>query len=419
MAYRDQLNVLRRLLEDERFGNVESGSAFAGIDPVAMDEMAGGGAPAYELPPDFSNVRGGASTMPRNVLAAMRQDQPEPEALPAVMPRTTVEDPRRWQSAPGSDLPMNSFRIESGPNAGQTRSLNFADINPAWGKGEDLQPDYSQPIEIAGVGKGYYEKGGTGNAIINGKRVALGVDRDATYRRQKQAQDLAKGEADIAHQREQTAALQAQRTTREDPTTQAALEKRFGKAEKGYQWTAEGRQVPMPGGEVESQKIDAVAGAQDTIGKIDALLAHPGLSDAVGLKGWGGLSMALGKPAVAGTDAADFVARLDEIKGGAFLQAFESLKGGGQITEVEGKKATDAITRMRTAQSEKEFRQAANEFRGVVERGMQRAQARGGQAPKSAGGNLLQEARAAIAKGAPREAVLARLRERGVDPTGL
>ncbi len=41
----------------------------------------------------------------------------------------------------------------------------------------------------------------------------------------------------------------------------------------------------------------------------------------------------------------DFNAMLDQVQGGAFLQAFESLKGGGQITQIEGEKATQAIVR--------------------------------------------------------------------------
>ncbi len=40
--------------------------------------------------------------------------------------------------------------------------------------------DFSRPIDIAGVGKGFYAKDGSGTAIINGNRVKLGVDRAAT-----------------------------------------------------------------------------------------------------------------------------------------------------------------------------------------------------------------------------------------------
>ena len=76
---------------------------------------------------------------------------------------------------------------------------------------------------------------------------------------------------------------------------------------------------------------------------------------------------------IPGTEAADFTVLLDQIKGKQFLEAFETLKGGGQITEVEGRKATEAMARMNTAQSENEFKAALQEFKGIVQQGVERA----------------------------------------------
>ena len=92
-----------------------------------------------------------------------------------------------------------------------------------------------------------------------------------------------------------------------------------------------------------------------------------------GFRGVVGATILPGARFVPGTDASDFDARLNEIKGGAFLQAFESLKGGGQITQIEGDKATQAITRMERSQSEREFVAAAREFQDIVRKGLQRA----------------------------------------------
>lgn len=394
-------NILRKLLEEQQ--------AQQQFYEEQMPDHAG-------LAPQDAPIDYGMPMQPKALpqMNALREavQIPDYAPMPAVMPRTTVEDNSRWKSEPGSDMPMNSFRTESGPNAGVTRSLNFADINPAWGQ-QELQSDFSQPIEIAGVGKGYYEKGGTGNAIINGKRVAMGVDpmrvRDNEKWRLAQAkakQELEQGQVSMMKDQEAIEASRAARSVREDPNSQANLEKRFGKADKGKTWTPDGRMIAAPGSDAEQQQGDAVAGAQETIRKIDEMVAHPGLSDAVGAKWGGGLSMMLGMQPVAGTDAADFVSRLDEIKGGAFLQAFENLKGGGQITEVEGKKATDAITRMRTAQSEVEFKKAAMEFRNVVETGMKRIGGKSGNQPGQSGGS-----------GAPRPGEVRRgYRFRGGDP---
>lgn len=110
-----------------------------------------------------------------------------------------------------------------------------------------------------------------------------------------------------------------------------------------------------------------VQNAETAIRLSDELLKHPGFSQAVGA------SSMLGIQKIPGTNAKDFMNRLDQIKGGAFLEAFNSLKGGGQITEVEGKKATDAIARMDNSTSEAEFKSAVSDFQKVVRAGMNRA----------------------------------------------
>lgn len=73
-------------------------------------------------------------------------------------------------------------------------------------------------------------------------------------------------------------------------------------------------------------------------------------------------------------------ARMNQINGATFIQAFESLKGGGQITETEGEKATDSLNRLRnTKQGTEAYIDALNEFRSdVVELSeIARAKARG------------------------------------------
>ncbi|WFR98719.1 hypothetical protein [Rhizobium tumorigenes] len=72
-------------------------------------------------------------------------------------------------------------------------------------------------------------------------------------------------------------------------------------------------------------------------------------------------------------DGARVQSKMDQIGGQSFLQAFISLKGGGQITEVEGDKATKAIARLNTAQSETDYRAALQELRDIVTKGVERA----------------------------------------------
>lgn len=130
--------------------------------------------------------------------------------------------------------------------------------------------------------------------------------------------------------------------------------------------------------------IDEMIGKQevrDASGKViqAATKPHPGFQNAVGTTWLPGARF------VPGTDAADFQARFDQVKGASFLEAFESLKGGGAITEKEGAKATEAINRMALAQSEREFVSAARDLQEVVRKGVANAQTRaarsGGAAP--------------------------------------
>lgn len=114
--------------------------------------------------------------------------------------------------------------------------------------------------------------------------------------------------------------------------------------------------------------IDQMIGKRDKDGNlIKGAKPHPGFENAVGATWLPGIRF------VPGTDAAGFQALYDQVKGGAFLQAFESLKGGGAITEKEGEKGTAALTRMQLSTNEKEFVQAAREFRQIVENGVAEA----------------------------------------------
>lgn len=120
-----------------------------------------------------------------------------------------------------------------------------------------------------------------------------------------------------------------------------------------------------------------VAGKEMMIGQIDALLFDPALGSALGIEGF--LRRPLSELGL-DSETARVKARIDQIKGGAFLQAFESLKGGGQITELEGQKAEAAQSRLNTAQSEEDFREALQEYKFYIDQGVRRL--RGEQIPE-------------------------------------
>lgn len=127
------------------------------------------------------------------------------------------------------------------------------------------------------------------------------------------------------------------------------------------------RETVQRGAEATSNLPKVQASAANARSMVQGVLNHPGFSSTVGATALPGARF------IPGTKEADFQSRMDQLKGSAFLQAFETLKGGGQITEVEGKKATDAINRMSISTSEKEFRQAAQDFLSVVDRAEQNA----------------------------------------------
>lgn len=120
----------------------------------------------------------------------------------------------------------------------------------------------------------------------------------------------------------------------------------------------------------------AISNAEVALKQSDELLKHPGFKQAVG-----GSSL-VGIQYIPGTDAKDFMNRLEQLKGGAFLTAFETLKGGGQITEVEGKKATAAIARMDNATSESEFKSAVKDYQDVIRKAANNAKMRAGNRAK-------------------------------------
>jgi hypothetical protein len=177
-------------------------------------------------------------------------------------------------------------------------------------------------------------------------------------RRVKVLEENLRRDADPAFQQRMAAAkATGEAAAKGDVAAQQALPKIITRAEEGL------------------RLIDEMVGKQevrDASGKViqAATKPHPGFQNAVGATWLPGARF------VPGTDAANFMARFDQIKGASFLEAFESLKGGGAITEKEGAKATDAINRMSISTDEKEFMSAARDLQEVVRKGVANAQSR-------------------------------------------
>jgi hypothetical protein len=124
--------------------------------------------------------------------------------------------------------------------------------------------------------------------------------------------------------------------------------------------------------------------AQMSLDLIKELKADPGLKQIVGnVQG----RLPAGIPMLTGGQAgADAAARLAQVRGRVFLEAFESLKGGGQITQIEGDKAQAAMARLETAQSEEAIMEALTELEEIYTLAVERAK---GNATSGGGGDAV------------------------------
>jgi hypothetical protein len=75
------------------------------------------------------------------------------------------------------------------------------------------------------------------------------------------------------------------------------------------------------------------------------------------------------------SDAARVQGKMDQLQGGAFLQARQLLKGGGAITDYEGQKAEAAFARMSSAQKPEDYKAALDEFNFYVQQGIKKLEA--------------------------------------------
>lgn len=152
---------------------------------------------------------------------------------------------------------------------------------------------------------------------------------------------------------------------------------------------ARGSAVGKQAGEAAADLSGARITADRTLGLIDELYNDPYLDSMIG--------PVQGRLPNVSASAGRVQSRMDQLQGTAFLEAYNMLRGGGQITEVEGKKAESAMARLRTAQSEADYRAALLDFRDAVETGISKLEARAGTTafkPQAGGDDLSAEERA-------------------------
>lgn len=208
--------------------------------------------------------------------------------------------------------------------------------------------------------------------------------------------------------------------------------------EKGQQLTREGDVMPIGGAaetqaraaglKTQTEKIaEGQAAAQinlptalnaghQMVRNIDALLADKGLDQVTG--------SIMGSPwmPTIRQSSANTEARIKQVQGAVFMQAYQSLKGGGAITDAEGSKAAAAIARLNDQKIDgPAYRAALVEAKVDILDLMSLAQAKanGQGAQEAVRIGILQEARAAVVGGKAAGPIAEFLKQHGIDPARL
>jgi hypothetical protein len=154
-----------------------------------------------------------------------------------------------------------------------------------------------------------------------------------------------------------------------NPRTGEVVTKDLAGAERDKEvGTAQGKQIAAAPGDL--------ATADEALALIDSLGADPN-------REWGtGMSSMLN--VVPGTPGKSYQLKVNQARSGAFLTAIQQLRGMGALSNAEGQTATDAVTRLTTADTEEGFLQALADYEKVVRAGRDRARGRLQQAPAQA-----------------------------------
>lgn len=337
-AQQEESALMQQEAEQQRKELASALGAYRGDQPYQMSEQ--------ELFHGEQPIQG-LSTMGQGqnrdaliqALAGSSNPQLQQEALRAMVDQRSAQAPQ-WQ------------RATVGAGDGRLRTILYNPVDPT------QTMELGEPYSPQGLASGYYTPvaTSTGYVVFNNRTgqyepmMMDGMQPQAPGSEMPQAPAMARPALPVAA----------------DPRLQAEL--------TGAKKAAETEAKAVTEAKIDLPTI--MATSQQAINLIDAALTHPGRQTATGLSG-----TLDPRNYIPGTSARDFRVLMDQIVGKAFLQAFESLKGGGQITEIEGRKATEAIARLNTAQSDEEFTKSLQELRGIISAGMERAQAKAGGAP--------------------------------------
>lgn len=282
--------------------------------------------------------------------------------------------------------------------------VNF-DSQPQ-GQGQGQLPDYAQPIEIAGYGKGYRSKTDPFAVILaDGRTVQTNVDRDATMARQRQALDMESRQlgnqltlAQIAAAGRREAPIYQHVET---PNGMMVFNPRTGEL------TAPAGQVgqPMQTKEQIQRSNDATAVMELTDQAVKPIQDAPGsYIDAAGNQ--------IGRVIGMDTKASKAQAQLD-VLAGSLVSKMPKMSGPQSDKDVAMYKQMAANLNDPTLPT------SAKVAAMTTLRELNAKYATGYKGPTGAALEAVNEAKEAISKGAARDAVVKRLEQLGVTNHGL
>jgi hypothetical protein len=221
---------------------------------------------------------------------------------------------------------------------------------------------------------------------------------------------------------------------------QATNERGGGKPPPGYRWKADGTMEAIPGGpadlKIQGQFNQDTAALNGSLNNFDRLAAaanevlnHPGLNGITGVRGV--------IPNIPGTAAADAQAKLNTLKSQVGFGVLQDMRnnsktGGalGAVSDAEGKRLEANLAALENAQSVEQMRDSlkkiveyAGSARGRVSDAYNlkhSGQAKGEQKKSfsdfgyASERDALADAQRAVKNGAPRSAVIQRLRDMGI-----
>lgn len=109
----------------------------------------------------------------------------------------------------------------------------------------------------------------------------------------------------------------------------------------------------------------AIPRASQALTYIDSIRNHKGREAGTGASAW--------TANIYGTNARDFRAEVDRLKGGAFLEAIQFLQGMGALSNAEGQTATAAMAALDLEGTEEGFLKRLKEYEDIVKAGQAKA----------------------------------------------